>query len=186
MEKLQILYIILAIVGAFFLVLSIFGGDGDVEVDLDVGDVDFDISDAESPSDSVSVFSIRTLATFLLGFGLAGWSVMRGDGGVGWQIIAGFGAGLFISFLYFLVMRLMYSMQGSSMASVASLVGKEGIITIPTTESGVAQVKVSTEAGFKEYTCKEVKERKLAHNETVTITSGSIGLGTLQVEKVKS
>jgi hypothetical protein len=111
---------------------------------------------------------------------------MRGDGGVGWQIIAGFGAGLFISFLYFLVMRFMYSMQGSSMVSMANLVGKEGIITIPTTNTGVAQVKVSTEAGFKEYTCKEVKDRKLAHNETVKITSGSIGLGTLQVEKVKS
>lgn len=186
MEKLQILYIILAIVGAFFLVLSIFGGDGDVEVDLDVGDVDFDISDAESPSDSVSVFSIRTLATFLLGFGIAGWSVMRGDGGVAWQIVAGFGTGLVISFLYFLVMRFLYGMQGSSMVSVASLVGKEGIITIPTTTTGVAQVKVSTESGFKEYTCKEVKDRKLAHNETVKITSGSIGLGTLQVEKVKS
>ena len=186
MEKLQILYIILAIVGAFFLVLSIFGGDGDVEVDLDVGDIDFDISDAESPSDSISVFSIRTLATFLLGFGIAGWTVMNGGGGIGAQILAGFGAGLFISFLYFLVMKFMYSMQGSSMVSMANLVGKEGIITIPTTNTGVAQVKVSTEAGFKEYTCKEVKDRKLKHNEKVKITSGSIGLGTLEVEKVKS
>jgi len=185
MENLQILYIILAAVGAFFLVLSMFGGDVD-GVDLDVGEADFDISDAESPTDSVSVFSLRTLATFLVGFGLAGWSVMRGDGGITAQILAGFGAGLVISFLYYLVMRLMYSMQGSSMVSAESLVGKEGIITIPTTDTGVAQVKVSTEAGFKEYTCKEVKERKLSHNETVKITSGSIGLGTLQVEKVKS
>ena len=184
MENLQVLYIILAAVGAFFLVLSIFGGDADAEVDLDVGDVDFDISDAESPSESVSVFSIRTLATFLLGFGIAGWSVMRGDGGIAAQILAGFGTGLVISFLYYLVMKFLYGMQGSSMATAASIIGKQGVITIPTTKTGIAQVKVKTVAGYSEYTCKEATGKKLTQNETVKITSVEAGMGSLTVEKV--
>ena len=182
MEKLQILYIILFGVGAFFLLLSIFGG-ADADIDLDVGNADFDISDAESSSDSTSVISFRTLATFLLGFGLAGWSVMRGDGGIGWQITAGFAAGLVISTLYYFAMKFFYSMQGSSMATPEALMGKMGIITIPTTAKGVAQVKVKTVSGYSEFTCKESTGKKLSQNDTVKIISIENGMGNLTVEK---
>ena len=182
MESLQILYIILAGVGAFFLLFSIFAG-GDAEIDLDVGDIDFDISDAEAGADSASVFSLRTLATFLLGFGLAGWIAFRGEHGIGIQIISGFTTGLLISFLYFLVMKLMYGMQGSSIVSSRTLIGKQGIINIPTTSIGIAQLKVTTHSGFQEYSCKEKNDTKLKQNDLVNIIS-DLGGGTLLVEKV--
>jgi len=183
MESLQILYIVLAAVGMLFLMISIFTG-GEADLDLNVGDADFDVSDAESGSDSVAIFSIRTLSTFLLGFGIAGWTVMRGDGGVFAQLLAGFGAGLAISFLYFLVMKGMYAMQGSSMATTKDLIGKQGTITIPTTKTGIAQVRLATVSGNSEYTCKEVKGRKLKQNDTVTVITADMGIGTLVVEKV--
>jgi len=181
MEKLQILYILLAAVGAFVLVLSIFGGEADAEIDIGG---DFDISDAESPSDSVSVFSLRTLATFMLGFGMAGWSVMKGDGGITAQILAGFGAGLVISFLYYLVMRFFFSMQGSSMPTAKAIMGKQGIVAIPTTSTGVAQIKVKTVTGYSDYTCKEVNGKKLAQNDIVKITSVENGMAVIIVEKI--
>jgi hypothetical protein len=184
MEPLQIMYIIFAAVGGFFLMLSIFGGDADAGVELDVGDADFDISDAESPSDAPSVFSIRTLATLLMGFGIAGWVVIRQDGGIGAQLFWGFAVGIFVTVLYFFVMKLMYSMQGSSMTTAASLFGKEGIITIPTTDTGVAQVRVNTSSGLSEYTCKTKDGVKLKQNDSVKITSVPVGMGLIIVEKV--
>ena len=185
MEKLQILYIVLAAVGAVLLLLSIFGGDAEAEIDLDIGDPDFDISDVESGTDSVSLFSIRTLATFILGFGVAGWSVIRLDGGVTWQILAGLVAGTIIAFLYFIVMKFLYSMQGNSMATAASLIGKEGTITIPTTTTGVAQVRINTVSGLSEFTCKEKSGKKLRKNQSVKILSVDAGMQSITVEKVK-
>jgi len=182
MEPLNIMYLAFTFVGIVFLLLSIFGG-GDAEVDLDVGDVDFDVSDAEVGSDSVSVFSIRTLATFLLAFGIAGWSVVRGGGGLTAQLLSGFGAGVVVSFLYYLVMRFMYSMQGTSMVSAQSLIGGVGTISIPTTESGKGQVRVATNTGSTEYSCVELGGKKLKQNEQVNIV-GLIDAGTLMVEKI--
>ena len=182
MEPLQIAYIIMFGVGFIFLMLSIFGG-GDAELDLDVGNAEFDISDAESPTDSPSLISIRTLATLLLGFGAAGWVVIRSGGGIGSQILWGFVAGLVISFLYYIAMKGFYAMQGNSMVSAASLVGKEASVNIPTTSTGIVQVKVSTNSGMKEYTAKEKNGKKLEMNETVKITSVPMGSGILTVEK---
>jgi membrane protein implicated in regulation of membrane protease activity len=184
METLQIIYLILALVGGLFLVISIFGGDADADIDLDVGNVDFDISDAESPSESVTIFSLRTLATFLLGAGIAGWTSFNNGAPLGWQIFWGFFTGAIIAFLYYLVMRGLYSLQGSSTPTASELIGKQGIITIPTTTTGVAQVRISTKNGNVEFTCKEKDNKILKQNDTVKITSTKMGLGTLGVEKI--
>ena len=182
METLNMMYIIFAIIGVVLLGISIMGGDADGDLDLDVGDSDFDISDAEVSVDSPSVFSIRTLATFLLAFGLAGIVCIQGDKGIGLQLIWGFASGLFISALYFLVMKLMYSMQGSSMTDAKSFIGREAVVSIPTTESGVGQVRVMTGNGNFEYTCREKDGKKLEQNEVVNVLSS--GSGTLVVEKI--
>ena len=181
MEALQILYIVLAGVGGLFLILSLFGGDVD-GVDLDVGDADFDITDAEAGVDSPSIFSIRTIATFFLTFGIAGIIVLSRGGGIGSQLGWGVALGAVVTVLYFLVMKFIYSMQGSSMSSASQLIGSVGIITIPTTDTGIGQVRVATVVGQTEYTCKEKDGKKLKQNDQVVIV-GSLGAGTLTVEK---
>jgi membrane protein implicated in regulation of membrane protease activity len=180
MDNLQILYLIFFGVGFFFLAISVFGGDIEVDVDIEL-----EVGDMESASESTSIFSIRTLATFLVGFGVTAWTVARGEGSIGWQIAAGIGSGVIISALYYFAMRLFFSMQGSSMVTASSLIGKEGIITIPTTSTGVAQVRVATVAGNSEYTCKETEGLKLKQNDLVKVTSVAMGVGTITVEKLK-
>lgn len=186
METLQIIYLAMAVVGGIFLALSIFGGDvdGDLSLDLDIGDPDFDVSSAESGTDSVSVFSIRTAATFLLGAGLAGWTSFNQGAGLGWQIFWGVIVGVIIAGLYYLVMKGLYAMQGNSTPSAAELMGKEGIITIPTTTTGVAQVRLATKNGNVEYTCKEINKKNLKQNDSVKVTSVTMGIGTLGVQKI--
>lgn len=182
MEALQIVYIVLAFVGAVFLLISIFGGDTD-GVDLDVGDADFDISDAEASVDSVSIISMRTISTLILTFGIAGSVVFIKGGGIGSQLIWGTVISVAVTFVYYLIMKFMYSMQGSSMSSAHQLIGKIGRVTIPTTDTGIGQVAVATTVGNTEYTCREKDGKKLKQNDPVKIVS-SEGAGLLTVEKV--
>ena len=181
MGTMQILYIALFFVGAILLLVSILGGDVDGGVELDVGDPDFDVSSAEVGADSPSVFSFRTISVFLLGFGAAGWVVLRNGGSVTSQILWSLAVGLVFGALYFLVMKFMYSMQGSSTTSVSSAVGKTGIVIVPTTSTGIAQVKVKTDVGMSEYVCKEKDGKELHENDTVKVVSSSAGV--LVVEK---
>jgi len=172
----------LAGVGAILLALSIFGGDADSDVDLDVGDTDFDISDAEAGVDSPGIFSLKFLSTFALVFGLAGIVVSYQGGGVAAQLIWGGVLGMAVAGLYFLIMKFMYSMQGSSLSTAASLIGKIGTITIPTTDTGKGQVRVAAITGMTEYGCIEKDSKKLKQNDQVVVTS-VVDAGTLIVEK---
>jgi len=74
-------------------------------------------------------------------------------------------------------------MQGSSIVSSIDMVGKRGIINIPTTSSGVAQMKINTNAGFHEYTVKEQESKKLNQNDLVEVIS-DLGGGNLLVKKI--
>ena len=78
------IYLISLIVGGFFVILSMFGGDSDTEVDIG-GDVDMDVDvqiDADMHVDSggfdhggvgfIDLLSVRTLFFFLAFFGLSG------------------------------------------------------------------------------------------------------------------
>jgi len=178
MEGLQILYIVFAAIGFIFLGISFFGGDA--EVDIDIGDADFDISNAEVDADSPHVFSIRTLAVFLLTFGVAGFVAHSNGYEVAGQLIAGFISSFGVAGLVFLIMKGMYSMQGSAQVDSKKLVGQKAIVTIPTTKSGVAQVKVSTAGGIKEYICREKNGKKLKQNDSVNILESAAGVLTVE------
>lgn len=175
----QILYFIFSGIGLVFLLLSIFGGDVHTDINFDIGH-DFDISNAEVSSDSPKLFSIRSIATFLLVFGVTGLLCIYNDKSILTQIISGFVASSIVTGLYFLVMRFMYSMQGDSSIEISNLIGKQGIVTTPTTSTGILQVKMMSQSG-NEYTAREINNKPLKQNEIVKVVS--ISSGTLIVEK---
>lgn len=167
MDGLQIAYVIMAGIGLLFLAITIFSGD----FELDLDSTHIEIAQLHTEVDSPSVFSLRTFATFLLAFGLAGLICVSKGIGLGGQIISGFGAGVIMAGLYFIVMRLMYKMQGDSSVSAHSLVGKIGYVTTPPTSSGLLQVKVDN----IEYMAREVDKGILQKNETVKVVSSAGG-----------
>lgn len=174
----QILYFIFAGIGIIFLLLSMFGGDFHSDINFEIGH-DFDISNAEVSSDSPKIFSIRSIATFLLAFGIAGLLCVYMHKGIAVQLISGFISGGIVTFLYFLVMKLMYSMQGDSGIETSSLIGKQAVVTTPTTSTGILQVKVLSENG-NEYTAREINGKILKQNETVKILAFSSGILTVE------
>ena len=75
------IYLICLIVGGFFVLLSIFGGDTDVDADVDMdldfdADVDLDVdaggADIGAGPGWIDLFSIRALFLFMAFFGLTG------------------------------------------------------------------------------------------------------------------
>jgi len=180
MSALHIMYIVFTLIGIALLGLSIVGLDSDIEIDF--GDPDIDISDAEVSVDSPSMFSFKTLSTFLLIFGIAGNICIYNGYSITTQLVAGFLFGIAFSVLYFLVMKGMYAMQGDSSIETSFLIGKEAIVTTPTVKSGILQVKLIHGGYGNEYTAREINNVQLYQNEKVKIIS--VNGGFLMVEKV--
>ena len=74
----DMIYLVSLLVGGFFVLLSIFGGDADVDGDVDIdidGDFDFDVdadSDFGGGGGFVDLLSVRALFLFAAFFGLTG------------------------------------------------------------------------------------------------------------------
>ena len=149
------LYLFSLIVGGFFVLLSLFGGDteGDADLDLDVDadadlDLDFD-GDADAGADIgagsgwVDMFSIRTLFLFGAFFGLTGkvlqWldasqEPLTGILAVSMGLIAGLGGNFFIK-------RVGYA-HVSSDVSRSELKGVSGKVLIPFTGNERGKITV--------------------------------------------
>jgi len=174
------IYLIFAIIGAFVLLISVFGGDHHLELATDAHDIHD--GDSSTDNDSPKVLSLRTLASFLLAFGVAGIICVYLDKSVGAQITWGFIAGFLMVGLVYGIMRVFYSQQGYSTFDVTALIGSNCSVIIGSTLSGIASVRVLTPDGAKEYTCKEINNNKLERNDVVTIKA--VQDSTLIVSKI--
>lgn len=175
-------YVFLAL-GAVVLLITLFGGDAELDLgtpELDV-DIDIDVDPDAGNVDEVSVFSMRTMAAAIMSFGIGGLIMLYNGYGVMGQVIVGIISGLGVGTLTYQLTKWLYSFQATSNVSLTSMIGKTGIITIGTTDTGKAQVKIDTSMGPREYLCKEVNNKKLTISDSVKIASqvGSL----LMVEK---
>lgn len=178
MSTIQIIYLVLGALGAIFLTLSIIGMDGDVEVDI--GDADVELSDAGVGVDSPSLISMRTIATFLLLFGIIGYLCDYMGYGTFIQLLISTGAGFGTALLYGLVMKGMYAMQGDSSVSSTTLIGKTVIVTTPTVSSGICQVKFMEVGVNDEYTAREIDNIKLKQHDTAIVKFSNGGILTIK------
>jgi membrane protein implicated in regulation of membrane protease activity len=159
------LYYVFIGIGTCILLLSLIGGD---ILDMDI-DTDMDMN-VDGVTDSTSVFSLRTISAGFLSFGTGALMMNHNGYGLTLQILVGCLTGGLVVYLVYLLTKALYSFQGDSNTSLASLVGKSGIITIGTSPSGNAQLKVDTNNGPKEYTCKETTSTLLRQSDIVKIT----------------
>ena len=136
--------------GIFFLFSLFFGGDGDGDVDFGHGDVDAGGMDHDvdgGHGSGPSVFSIRTVMLFGVGFGAAGAIAKHS----GYTVI---GASLWGALLgvvmatigYFFIVALM-SQQSSTISNPKKLIGKNGRITVAITESSLGEIETVDEHG---------------------------------------
>jgi len=127
----------LIVAGAF-----IFGHDIDQDVDHDGG---YEVGG------TLSFFSLRVLATFLMGFGAAGAIARYYHTSYLVSSLIGIGAGIVLSALMYLVILVFIKQQASSVISTESLVGRVGNVTVPIEKAELGEVGVSVGGEYKVY-----------------------------------
>ena len=152
---------------------------GDVDADIDSGDIDLS---SQGEVDSPKLLSLRVIFSFLLAFSVGGGALYFGGKPLGAQLFVGFVSGIAIALGVFYFMKILYSFQGTSNVDSNDFIGKNAIVTVGTTKSGLCQVEIDSTGGDRLFMAQEIKGKKLRKNNAVKIKSRT-GT-TLIVEKI--
>lgn len=152
-------FLVVGIIGFVLVMVSMFSGyDGDLSVDHDVGHGD--------GGDSISVFSFRTITTFMTAFGGVGWLCMYFGKGILFSSVAGTGCGLVFGFIAWWLTSFAVKQQASSLVGGQDFVGKEAIvhIDIPVNGNGEVQIELS---GQRKYMSAQTNDKDPIPNGVV-------------------
>lgn len=167
----KIFYVIGIVSGLMLLVqlvLTVLGGDVD----------DFDAADGD-----VSVFSIRSVTAFFVGFGWTGVALLQSGSSV---LVATLG-GLFVGGMFMAgvlaLMRFVYSLQASGTVDLAKAVGMTGTVYVPIAPSGsgTGQIELLIQNRLRVLDARTRGERKLERGEDVRVIE-VVGTSTMIVE----
>lgn len=154
---------------AFFILMVggfLFGHDHDgADHSIDHGDIS-----------TVSIFSVKVIATFGMGFGAAGAlaSYYKQD-----QVISsliGIGFGFLLAGAMYLFLNLMARQQSSSLVETSSLIGQTGTVTVAISENGSGEVAVSSAGNYATYSARASNEKSIPKGKSIRVvrTSGSL------------
>jgi len=138
--------IFVAIAIAAFIIMAggfLLGHDHDFDHSLD-----HDLGDAshEAGVDShgvIGIFSMRVIATFIMGFGAAGAIGLHYGTGYPAASLIGVAAGMVLAALMYGIMLLFIEQQASSITPTDSLVGSTGTVTVPIDKDSMGEIGVS-------------------------------------------
>ncbi len=177
----MLVFLALAVAG-FILILggSLLGHDHDHDVghDHDHGDHSHDVGHDSEPT--VSIFSVKVIGTFIMGFGASGAIAYHYTKEYLVASLWGLVFGLFLGAIMYGILRLIYSQQANSLIKTDSLVGLTGTVTIPIAINAPGQVTVSVGERSESYIAMTTAGRSLPKGTKIRVVqvSGS----TLQVE----
>jgi membrane protein implicated in regulation of membrane protease activity len=121
---------------------AIFGGEHDVDHDHDFNH-DHDHGDVGHNDPTVSIFSTKVLATFVMGFGGAGAMATNYGSSPMSSSLIGLGSGFVLGLAMYGLMRALYSQQSSSLVRTEETLGQSGIVTTGIDPGSVGEVEVS-------------------------------------------
>src|SRR5437764_2930518 len=135
------MFVFIAIAAAGLILLlggSVFGHDHDHDAHVDH---DHDGEGADEPA--VSIFSIKVLATFVMGFGAGGAIAANYAAGPLAATGVGFATGVVLALLMYAVLRVIYSQQATSLVATESIKGKTGTVTVAIGNNAIGEVTVT-------------------------------------------
>lgn len=135
------------------MVLTMLGMDGhNVDVDFDVadfGDVDTDTMDMGG---ALSLFSIRNLVSFFVGFGWAGVSLQNLIGNNFWLVLVSILVGAFFVWVFFVVKKQMRKFEANGAFDIKRCEGRTAnvYLRIPGENAGKGKIQISVNGAFHE------------------------------------
>lgn len=158
------------------------GGDADADADVD-GDVGGDLHDGGGGS----VFSVRTINAFLVGFGWTGVAMLRSGSSVPVATLVAFLVGLAFMMAVFALMRLVYSLRASGTIDYRNAVGEIGqvYVTVGPGMEKTGQVEVMVQGRLCTVAAMTRAQRVLSGRTRVRVVD-VVDRGTLLVEPLDS
>ncbi|MBN1510064.1 MAG: NfeD family protein [Sedimentisphaerales bacterium] len=132
----------------------------------------------------IGIFSMRVIATFVMGFGAAGAVALYYGAGYPLASVIGVAAGVILAALMYGIMLLFIEQQASSVTPTDSLLGCTGTVTVPIDKDALGEIGVSLGGEYHTFTARAHDSGPLGKGSTVRIVavSGSV----LTVDKTES
>lgn len=160
---------------ALLFILSLFMDMGDGDVDVHTGDLAGDGGDT-------TVFSLRAIIGFLLGFGWVGYACADAQMSAVVSVLAGLLTGLVMFALVALIIRGINSLKTDGTLDYNTLVGLSGTVyvTIPPNGETGGQVQVAHPSQFLTLPAVQEGDEPLPINTPVVVTHATTGLLTVR------
>lgn len=170
------------VASAIFLVQSIFsfiGMDGDI--DFDTPDFDGDTMDAGG---ALSLFSVRSIVNFFMGFGWAGVTFYGHVSPVWLVYVLSIAVGLLFGSIFFVVRKYLMKLEGSGAYDIKEAVGKQANVymRIPAERSAQGKIQISLRGSIHELPA--VTDGEMLASGTHVKVTEVLGENLLLVEKV--
>lgn len=170
-------FLIVGAIGFVLVLFSMFSGhDGEISVDHDVGH--------DGGGDSISIFSFRTITTFMTAFGGIGALCTYFEKTILVASIWGIVAGLLFAFIAWWLTSFATKQQASSVIDSSDLIGKTGVVHTSVPEGGTGEVQIEY-AGQRKYMPAKSQEDQPISSGTIVFIKDHVS-GVLIVSKSNS
>ena len=172
--------IFISIALAAFLVVAgsfLFGHD---DAGADHGDVGHDV-DAGDSEPTISVFSMKVMATMLMGFGAAGAIATNYGADYVVASLIGLLSGCVLAGLMYLVLLLFFKQQASSLIPTEAAVGCRGAVTVSIGDGTPGEIGLSVEGQYRTFLATSQDGKAIPKGQTVRVVK-MLG-GQLVVER---
>ncbi len=165
--------IFLSIALASFIVLAgsfFFGHDHDLDHgDTGHGDGGHDLSHDAEPT--IGFFSIKTIATLTMGFGAAGTIAREYGANYLEASLWGLGTGIMLSLLMYLMLKLIYQQQSSSLIQTASAIGSTGMVTVSIDVDAPGQIGIELGGQYLTFIATSARHTSIPKGRSVKVVN---------------
>jgi membrane-bound ClpP family serine protease len=171
----MLIFVCITVAGFILLVGgSIFGHDHDVDHDHD-GHFDHGHDASHDAEPTVSMFSVKVIGSFILGFGAGGAiAAFYGANPLAASLI-GLAVGFLMGLLMYWVMRLIYGQQSTSIVTTSTAVGEIGTVTTAIGRNGTGEVALTLSGQHRSFLARSADTNAIAKGRQVRVvhTTGS-------------
>lgn len=127
--------------------------------------------DAVSLDGDVGFFSLRSVVGFFVGFGWTGVIAFKAGWGTGGATAAGFGAGLVVMVVIYLIIRTLYRARSSGNIDTKNAIGQTGrvYLSIPAAAASGGQVQVTFQGQMHTMPAITRRENAIPSGSTIVV-----------------
>ncbi|MBI5134298.1 MAG: hypothetical protein HZA81_02855 [Candidatus Taylorbacteria bacterium] len=165
-------FISIGLLGFIYLAVSaLFGGlghDGDGGHDASAGD-------GHDGDTTVSIFSFKVIAIFLVGFGGIGAIMSHNGFSSAASVSGGLCSGVVFGLVGWSMLRAMYRQQSNSAIDTNNAVGQLGQVTVGIPQDGIGEVGVTVQGSYSTFSARTESGQPISFGRRVKVKSNAGG-----------